>query len=127
MMTTWRDMARESRTSANELFDSHHWRDFASRAYYAVYSEVTHALLAAHMTMPAGRGNPRHRSLPVLVGNNLHLLSLPKRWQLASLISKLYLFRIIADYQPAMTLDETDARICLGLMTQAFILLKDVP
>jgi hypothetical protein len=84
-------------------------------------------LLAAGTTMPTGQSNPKHKTLPMVIGNNLHLLSTPTRWRLAGLIAKLYAFRIIADYQPGVTLDETDARICLGLMAQAFLCVKDVP
>lgn len=126
-MTTWRAMANESRTTANELFVAGHWRDFASRAYYAIYSEVTHALLAAGVSMPVGRGNPKHKPLPTTIGNNFHLVSIHTRWRLADLVYKLYLFRIIADYQPQVTFDEPDARICLGLLKQAFLCLKDIP
>jgi uncharacterized protein (UPF0332 family) len=126
-MTTWRAMAMESRTTANDLFVARRWRDFASRAYYAVYSQVTHALLAAGVAMPAGRGNPRHKPLPTMVGNHLHMIPLQTRWRLAGVVFKLYTFRIIADYQPNMTFDEKDARICFGLMAQAFLYLKDIP
>src|SRR5437870_5416385 len=109
-------MARESRTSAHELFAARRWRNFASRAYYALYAEVTHALVGDGTTMLAGRNNPKHRTLPSLVGNNLHTLSMATRWRLASLIDQLYAFRVIADYQPTVTFDEDDARITYGLL-----------
>ncbi len=126
-MTTWREMARDNRTAANELYANERWRSCASRSYYAVYDEVTHALLACKVTMPAGQANPKHKTLPLLIGNNLTLLNTAQRWRLAGIVEKLYTFRIIADYLPLLTLEEADAMICMGLMTQAFILLRNIP
>lgn len=124
---TWKELARENRTTACELFEANRWRSAASRAYYAIYARVTDVLLSAGATMPSGRSNPKHKTLPELVGNNLSAISLSKRWRLAGLIKQLYDFRIIADYRPAVTLDGDDARICFAVMNQAFLCLKEVP
>lgn len=126
-MATWREMARENRTAANELFAARRWRSCASRAYYAVYDEVTHGLLQAGVMMPANQANPKHRTLPNLIGNCLAPLNPAVRWRLAGLAAGLYRFRIMADYLPLVTLDEADARIAMGLMTKAFVDLKGVP
>src|SRR2546430_3620102 len=126
-MTTWREMAKDNRTATYELFGAKRWRSCASRAYYAVYDEVTHGLLQAGVTMPAGQQNPKHRTLPTLVGNNLSPLDAVTRWRVAGLVAALYRFRIIADYLPLVTLEEDDARIILGLMAKAFADLKGVP
>jgi len=126
-MATWRDLAKDNRTAANELFALERWRSCASRAYYALYDEVTHALLQAGVTMPATQANPKHKTLPAIVAANLHLLPLQRRWRLSVLIGDLYRFRIIADYLPSVTLEEADARIALGMLAQGFICLKDVP
>ena len=48
--------------------------------------------------MPAGQQNPKHRTLPIVVGNNLTPLDAATRWRLAGLVASLYWFRIIADY-----------------------------
>ncbi len=77
--------------------------------------------------MPSAWGNPKHITLPVLVGNNLHQLPLHQRWRLAGIISTLYKFRIIADYQPNVTLEEPDARICLSLMADVFRSVQGIP
>ena len=45
-MTTWHDMASESRKAANEMVKTR-FRPCLSRAYYAAYSKVTHDLIAA--------------------------------------------------------------------------------
>ena len=126
-MTTWRNMAISSRTAAYELFEADRWRSVASRAYYAVYSEVTHALLQAGVVMPTARGNPAHAALPLLIGNNLISLSLAVRWRLAGLVSDLYTFRIIGDYGPQVTFEEADAIMCLSMLKKAFQCLKDIP
>jgi uncharacterized protein (UPF0332 family) len=120
-------MAASNRTAAHDLFANGRWRSCASRAYYAVYCEVTHALLQAGVNMPAGRANPHHQSLQNMIGNNLSALAMATRWRVAGLVAKLYVFRIIADYQPIVTLEEDDARICLGLMTQALQCMRGIP
>lgn len=124
---TWKEMARENRTAACELFVLRRWRSASSRAYYAIYARVTAELLDASVTMPAGRSNPKHKTLPDLVGNNLTAFSMATRWRLAGLIKQLYDFRIIADYRSTVTLEEEDARICFAVMNQAFLCLKDTP
>lgn len=124
---TWDDIARANRTAAVELYLSSHWRSCASRCYYAVYSAATHELLAAGVAMPADRNNPRHKSLPVLIGKNLSRLAPPARWRMASLVSVSYRLRIAADYQPNVTFDRTDARTATSVMMRTFRLLQDRP
>ena len=102
-MATWRDLAAEGRSATYELFVAHRYRSCASRAYYAVYAEVTHGLLGAGLTMPFGRGNPRHKPLPVLVGMNLAPLRPGLRWRLSGIVAQLYAFRITADHLPQVT------------------------
>jgi uncharacterized protein (UPF0332 family) len=126
-MATWRELSKDNCTAANELFVAQRWRSCASRAYYSVYAEVTHGLLGSGVTMPAGRNNPNHHGLDLLIGNNLTLLPIAKRWRLSDLVHRLYNFRIIADYVPAVTLEKDDSRICLGLMTDAFVCLRGLP
>ncbi len=126
-MATWRQAASDHRSATYELFVGNRWRSCASRAYYAVYSEVTHGVLAAGVTMPAGQGNPRHGSLPTLIGMSLAPLSLASRWRLSGLVGQLYGLRIIADYLPGVILEQAEARITIGLMEQAFAILKVVP
>ncbi len=70
--------------------------------------------------MPAGRGNPKHATLPALVGNNLTSVRIQTRWRLSGLVKKLYDLRVIADYLPGVGLEEPEARIAVGLMDQAF-------
>jgi len=42
------------------------------------------------------------------------------RWQLAGVIEKLYKIRVVADYMPQVPVNETQARLALGLMRQSF-------
>ena len=119
-MTTWDDMAQESRTAAAELSTRERWRSSVSRAYYAIYAKATAMLNSAGVNMPAGRSNPSHRRLPVMIGNNLTAIDNPRRWRLADLVQQLYNLRIIADYEPNMAIEEDEARIALSLMSQAF-------
>ena len=127
MAEGWRDLAHSGRTAAYELFERKRWRSCASRAYYATYSEVTHALLAAGTTMPASQNNPKHKTLADLVTTNLRSLNLPRRTRLAAIVIAAYNLRIAADYLPDVDLDESDARDAIGLMATAFSLLKGLP
>ena len=126
-MATWRELASSNRSASFELLATRRWRSCTSRAYYAVYSEVTHGLRQAGMTMPKGRQNPKHSTLPLSVVNHLSPLTPQVRWRISGLIFTLYRLRIIADYRADMTLDETDAKIAIGLMTQCFLILRGVP
>ena len=126
-MASWRDMGIQNRTTANQLFKARQWRSCVSRAYYALYAELTHQLLRAKVSMPAGRGNPKHLALPMLVGNNLTSIRPQARWRLSGLVKKLYDLRVMADYLPKIDIDESEARIAMGLMDQAFLCLGGKP
>lgn len=126
-MATWNELARDNRHAAYEGFRNERWRTSASRAYYAVYSATTQALLVRRVTMPAGRGNPSHARMPHLVGSNLTNLSHPVRWRLSGIVFKLYSMRPMADHMPQTVFERDEARICLGLMKQAFDYLEATP
>jgi hypothetical protein len=70
-MTTWREMARANRTAGHELFAAKRWRSCVSRAYYAIYSEITRCLLKAKVSMPNGQANPKHKTLPTTIETRL--------------------------------------------------------
>lgn len=116
----WVDIARDNRFAVYETLSHGRWRTCLSRAYYAVYSAATEALISQGVNMPIGRNSPHHAKLPNLVGNNLNTISHSVRWRLAGMIRKLYNLRIIADYVPSFALGESEARLALGLMNQAF-------
>lgn len=126
-MPSWRELAADGQLASLELFTNQRWRSFASRAYFAVYAEVTHGLRKARVTMPTGKSNPNHTTLAALVRNYLTALDIHERSRLARIIRTLYQFRITADYRPEVTLERADARIAIGMMTKAFAILKGVP
>ncbi len=72
-MPSWRDLSKESRDASYGLFAERSLRSFASRAYFAVYAEITHGVTQAGVTMPTGRKNPDHRNLPTVTGVGLHV------------------------------------------------------
>ena len=119
-MNGWEDMARENRTTAAELSAGHRWRSAVSRAYYAIYAEVTGMLTHVGVSMPAGRGNPSHKRLWRIIADHLTAVPPAERWRLAGLVDMLYKLRIIADYKPDTEIDQDEAKIALGLMVQAF-------
>jgi len=119
-MATWSDMAAENRTAAAELLQGQRWRSAVSRAYYAIYAEITGLLNSAGVSMPGDRGNPSHKRLWRIIGDQLTIVKQPQRSRLADLVCKLYEFRIIADYLPNTEIGQDEARIVWGLMMQAF-------
>jgi hypothetical protein len=123
-MENWRDLGMQNRTAAHELFGWKRWRACVNRAYFAAYSRATDALLAVPISMPRGREGPNHIALPNAIGYNLTALGDQKRWKLADMIRLLYDLRCLADYRPSVDVGESEARIALGLMRQAFSLLE---
>jgi uncharacterized protein (UPF0332 family) len=119
-MTNWDALANDNKLAAFETFSKCRWRTCISRAYYAAYSAATEKLLLQGVTMPKTQPNPKHAKLPDLIGNNLVTLCHAVRWQLADAIARLYKLRLMADYMPRVLVEERDARIALGLMSQAF-------
>jgi len=123
-MATWRDLANDDYGAAGELFRKKRWRSCVSRAYYAAYAAVTDALVRGNITMPAARANPTHAALPNMIENNLTRVA--SRWKLSSIVRKLYRLRIMADYDPRRDVERSEARIAMGLMTDAFQSLRGV-
>jgi hypothetical protein len=123
-MATWRDLAVESRTAAIELFTGKRWRNFASRAYFALYAQLSEHLLRCGVTMPTDREGPHHTPLPTLVGTHLSTLPPGLRWKVAAAARALYHYRCVADYRPSMSMGHHEARIVLSLMNRAFSLLE---
>jgi len=119
-MATWAELAKDSRVAACALKDSGRWRSCVSRAYYAIYSAVTHELIRQGIATPKGRGNPRHETLPQTIGIHLLRFPHPVRWQLSDTVERLYKLRVVADYRPQFTVEAREATLALGLMLQAF-------
>ena len=119
-MATWADLAKDNRLAAYELKEAHRWRACVSRAYYAIFSEATGALIGQGVAMPKAQNNPSHARLPTLVGHHLRRVKHALRWRLAGVVGKLYKLRLAADYQPQVAMAEAEARQAIGLMEQAF-------
>jgi len=127
MADTWLDLARDARRSTNRLLTDDHFRSCLSRAYYAAYSKVTHALAATPgVTFPKGRQGPNH---PGELGNGgirrLIEASMPnmhpdQRVKLSELVGRLYTLRIDADYKPSAAVQAGDARAAVSIMNKIF-------
>jgi uncharacterized protein (UPF0332 family) len=129
-MTTWHDIARDSRNAANELVRTRH-RSCVSRAYYAAYAKVTHLLVQTGVPMPLGREGPNHPGhLPTRAANdkgirqmivqNLAQFNLNKRRALSEIIGELYTLRLYGDYRPSQEVDAADAREAVSMMNTVF-------
>jgi hypothetical protein len=110
---TWRELAKSNRSAAFELLETRRYRSCVSRAYYAVYSETTHALVEGGVQMPSARNNPRHKAVPSLVGYQLLILSPKLRWKL--------------EYNPVLTVDESEARAAMRFTVHIVKLLEAIP
>jgi uncharacterized protein (UPF0332 family) len=122
-MATWREMATDCRFASYEMFHYGRWRTCVNRAYFAVDSAATEALIRQGTTMPADREGPSHAKLPGMAANNLREISHSLRWQLARVIATMYKLRIMADYMPSVVVEEAEARLSLGEMNHAFRIL----
>lgn len=125
-MATWRDIATDSEFAARELLSRKRWRSCASRAYYAVYSRMTHQLIHQGFRRGVGfRGNPAHDALSGMVSGTLRGLTAPRRRRLKRAIERLYAYRVVADYFPGRTLDESLAWLAVGEMSVAMTILEE--
>ena len=129
-MTTWYDVARDSRKAASEMVGAR-YRSCLSRAYYAAYSQVTHQLLDKGVTMPAGREGPNHpgylpsgaaarNGIRQMIVTQLTEMAIPKRRALSELIGALYTLRLYADYRPSIEIEAADAREAISMMNTVF-------
>lgn len=126
MPQTWFDLARDARKAANRLV-SDNYRSCVARAYYAVYSKVTHALAAAPgVTFPANREGPNHPGetgtggIRRLIETSMPGMDQPRRVKLSELIGRLYTLRIFADYRPSVEVEGGDAREAISIMNTVF-------
>ena len=129
-MTNWDEVARGARGAANELVETR-YRSCLNRAYYAVYSKVTHDLVECGVTMPQDMEGPRHPGhLPggvardggirKLIVTRLTNLTVERREALSDLVGALYTLRLAADYHPSISIDDADAREAVSMMNTAF-------
>ncbi len=123
----WLDLAREARSSANELLELERFRSCASRAYYAAYSKITHELVAtANSTLPPDREGPNHpgntgrAGIRRLIETNMPNMRQEKREKLSELLGRLYTLRIDADYKPSVAVESRDAREAISIMKTIF-------
>lgn len=119
-MATWREMGEaNARAAAMLVRDEHACRAAVSRAYYAIYHEVTHQLVLAGIKHFGRFRNPMHEQLAKLARHNLRQLSDFQREELGRLIRSLRLRREEADYRPAFTVDRTSVHEALRDMSAA--------
>jgi len=122
-VATWLELARENRTAASQLFKRSLFRAAINRAYYAAYSRVTHELNAVPVFWPKNREGPPHVKIPALIRDHLRTLRPKIRERIADMTAILYAMRCRADYHPSDTVDDSEARIALGMMKKIFDLL----
>jgi hypothetical protein len=126
MTESWFDLASDARRSASRLAGDN-YRSCLSRAYYAAYSKVTHALAAApNVTFPADREGPNHPGetgtggIRRLIETSMPDMDPARRVKLSELVGRLYTLRIDADYKPSVQVGAGDAREAISIMNTIF-------
>lgn len=127
MPQTWFDLARDARRSASRQVIEGNFRSCLSRAYYAAYSKVTHALGATPgVTFPTGREGPNHPGelgtggIRRLIETSMPGMTYDRRAKLSELVGRLYTLRINADYKPSVEVGDREARIAISIMNTVF-------
>ncbi len=105
-MATWQEIGVDSFYAAQALYEQRRFRSSVSRSYYAVFSVITHHLIAAGVNFGGQQETPNHQAVPKLMKQNL---SLSNRQMLDSIaiVRRLYAARLAADYQRRTTDDMT--------------------
>jgi hypothetical protein len=98
-----------------------------SRAYYAVYSKVTHILATTPgVTFPVNREGPNHPGelgtggIRRLIESSLPKMTQQRRVKLSELVGRLYTLRVDADYKPSATVAAREARAAISIMQTVF-------
>ena len=74
-----------------------------------MYARICHEL-AGLAEFPEGREGPSHDDLPDMLFDYLTRLTLAERRRFESVAYRMYQRRVVADYRPSRTLEESGAR-----------------
>ena len=115
-MATWQEIGRDSFQAAHELLEQGRFRSSVSRAYFGLYSLVTAQLGDRGLTLSqAERDNPGHQQVLTMLEHNL--ISRDTRPALKRQITRasrtVQRARVVADYGPGLTVDQSLARAVL--------------
>jgi hypothetical protein len=126
MVQTWHELAADARRAANRLV-AENYRSCLSRAYYAAFSKVNHALVGVPgVNLPLTREGVNHPGESGTGGvrrwieSHMPGMDQPRRIKLSELIGRLYTLRISADYKPSIDVDARDAREAISIMNTVF-------
>ncbi|MCC6444551.1 MAG: HEPN domain-containing protein [Armatimonadetes bacterium] len=111
LLATWEEIGLDSNKAALKMMQAGHLRSSVSRFYYAAYSAATGRLTERGVAFPEGWHNPRHERLSMLTR---HHLDLPKDRirVIVQSVSRLYKYRISADYRSGESFQLSDVRNC---------------
>ena len=111
-MATWQEIGIDNFRAAVALYDGGYYRDAASRFYYAAFSALTHELIrrGARPAFRDNRATPGHTELPRLVCTYFTHMTASRLNNLATLVTKLYLDRLNADYS-LLRVDKQSCRV----------------
>jgi len=111
-MPSWNELSKDSLSAAQELLQKNRYRSCVSRAYYAVYAAVTwRLLLKGHDQFGDNRANPSHEIALTMLQHNLLSQSSPAvSKKVTHAARNVRRGRLIADYEPGLTIELRDAR-----------------
>ena len=111
-MATWQEIGIDNFRAAVALYDGGHYRNAASRFYYAAFSVVTYELIqrGARPAFRDNRATPGHAQLRLLITTYFTHMSARRLDNLTALVTDLYLDRLNADYS-LLRVDKQSCRI----------------
>ena len=122
----WDAVGRDSLAAARELQNSRP-RSAVCRSYYAAHAVLASVLVAAGYVPGANRQTPPHEAQAKLIG--LHLAARGQRFvrELRTIVRRLYVARIDADYDRRTTVDRSVAKRAVRDAHVVFLMLGVTP
>ncbi|MCK4342425.1 MAG: HEPN domain-containing protein [Phycisphaerae bacterium] len=120
-------MAHDARLAAQDCIEGEHYRSAVSRAYYAMFSAVTGALISVGLEPRKVRGTWPHTQLPMIVRKNLRdRIGHSRAKEIKRLLTYAYTHRTIADYYPGWTVDRPGAQRILADTDDVLRILENI-
>ena len=123
----WGRLADECLAAAGVCLGREHWRSVVNRAYYAMFAASTRALLSRGATPRPIWGTWSHEQIPDVVHEQLQSCLRPSVVsQVRKHVRMGRQLREMADYDPAVTVDDETAKRAFGYASAVTRALRDM-